>query len=170
MTPYIGQRVVAWRDTDDATVHSYGPGIYAARGTYPPYDRVTYGQIPESEREPLAGAVTSHDPDALMAFTVAAWDQAVADGTETREVADKKIEQARARLAADVARPMEDRVVRLWREIHSAAKLLLDSGEVVWGHLCVWGPEDEMADAVAGRAVVAVPVHEPVSVTSGEAV
>ena len=41
-------------------------------------------------------------------------------------------------------------------------RITLDSGEVVWGQECWWGPEDELPERVAGRVlhIVPPPGHE----------
>ena len=41
-------------------------------------------------------------------------------------------------------------------------KLVMDDGTVVWGCECWWGPEDQIAEAIAGRTVVIVqPARTP---------
>lgn len=39
---------------------------------------------------------------------------------------------------------------------HKNPKLVMDDGTVVWGCECWWGPEDQIAEAIAGRTVVIV--------------
>ena len=160
LRPQVGERVVAWWDQNETTVYSCGLGIYVGREPHPPFDQVTIEQIPEEERAWLADFIGADTGDSLIRFTVAAWDQAVGNGTATREIADEKVEQARARLAAEAVMPMDDRVLRLYRGAHSAPKIILDTGEVVWGHRCQWGLESQMDAEVAGRTVILGPPPE----------
>lgn len=37
-------------------------------------------------------------------------------------------------------------------------KIVLDSGDIVWGCQCWWGPEKEIKQAIGGRKVNIVPV------------
>lgn len=39
-------------------------------------------------------------------------------------------------------------------------KIVLDSGAVVWGAECWWGPEDKMRAVIAGRRVVEVDIDD----------
>ena len=39
-------------------------------------------------------------------------------------------------------------------------RIRLDSGEVVWGMQCWWGPEERFDEWMAGREVVIVPVED----------
>ena len=37
---------------------------------------------------------------------------------------------------------------------HANPKILLDSGQVVWGCECWWGPESKIKESISGRRVV----------------
>jgi len=37
---------------------------------------------------------------------------------------------------------------------HTNPKILLDSGQVVWGCECWWGPEDKIKESIGGRRVI----------------
>ena len=39
---------------------------------------------------------------------------------------------------------------------HKNPKIVLDSGEIVWGCECWWGPEQKILDSIGARAVVMI--------------
>ena len=47
-----------------------------------------------------------------------------------------------------------------FRRLCENPRIRLDSGDVVWGCQCWWGPEDEIKRAIGDRVVEIVPVPE----------
>lgn len=161
MSRAAGTRVWVVRNADATTVYAYGFGTYIGDHPRPgwaagPGDRaMAEDAIRRSDAEPL-------DLDA-------AYDRAVGAARLTRAEADRRKADGAARLAAEQARPLADRVDELLQRPSLNPKIVLDTGGVVWGCDCWWGDADTTTPAswARGRQIVTVPAPYPVEPATG---
>ena len=140
----VGERVVAIKNSDDGNpepgqrrkLYVYGEGVYVGDRLRPgvPLDPspVDYEVIEQMLTEDDAVPIREHR---VVAFVVAAHAIEGSDSTQA-------VEDTVARLEADRARPMDERVRELYLGSNQNPCIHLDSGDVVWGFQCWWGPTE----------------------------
>ena len=159
MTRTPGSRVFAVRSATKSTVEWFGFGVYA--GDFPRPGTVDWDDMPAADQDMYRQAVRDVDEHPL---DLAAWyDSQVEAGELSRSEADRIIDTARTRAAAERDRPVDERAAEL--AVRSAAnpRIDLDAGGVVWGFQCWWGPADRFDGWVAGRELIEVPAPDVMS-------
>jgi hypothetical protein len=159
-----GSRVLAISHTENENpapgakrkLFVFGEGVYVGDRLRPgatwPCDPATY--------EMIKAVVTEHDDEPIEEhYFLGFYDAAVA---AQPDVAPKKTrEETIADLLAERERPIDDRVRSLWEATSSNPCIHLDSGDIVWGMQCWWGPLDrsdaKFPEDVFERVVVPVP-------------
>jgi hypothetical protein len=149
----VPQRVFAARDTDDTTVHLFGVGVYVGDLLLPG----TPEEPDEKNRQQITEILKEGD-DRGEPLGLALYDRAVESGDLTKEEAEQRKADAWEGYNTYKARPLEERVLELWRDLNENPCIHLDSGDIVWGYQCWWGPEERLAEL--GRTVEIVPVPE----------
>lgn len=140
----IGERVVAIRDGEQGNpqpgqrrkLFIYGEGIYIG-------DRLKPGvglSVPQADYEAIEEMFTQDDAVPIrehraVTFVIAA--HALEGSNSTQAV-----EEVITRLEADRKRPMKERVEELYLASNQNPCIHLDSGDVVFGFQCWWGPAD----------------------------
>lgn len=147
-----GTRVWAVQKTDDTTVRAYGFGTYVGDRLLDGWDRpVALERAAHAiRRSDASGPI--FDPETYYATKVAA-------GRMTRKQADTALERSRNSMAAERARPFDERVRNLAKAIGANPYIELDNGGYVWGAECWWGPvaDDDPQPWVKGRRLILVP-------------
>lgn len=154
-----GTRVWAVQSADDQTVYAYGFGLYL--GMFP---RPNWAPLQE-DRDIAERAIRKNADNPT---DLSAWVMRVTElGTMSREEAELAAERMEWYRTAEQAKPMPQRIDELLAFQSLNPKILLDSGGVVWGQECYWGPADEAAEEpspdfeIGGREVVTVPAPHP---------
>ena len=142
----VGERMLALSHTDDKNpepgekrkLYVFGEGVYVGDLPRPG----TENGPPEIDREAILVVFAEDDAvppeeSRLTAFSVSV---AEANGEDVEEARAAAI----AAIEAERAKPMEERVREIWE--HSVANpcIHLDSGDIVWGYQCWWGPADRV--------------------------
>ncbi|MCP9209629.1 hypothetical protein [Streptomyces cucumeris] len=146
-----GSRIVAVRNSDDATVYVYGRGVYA--GHFP---RPGSGNWTPADYERAQNAILANESRMDDSWLSAHWDKRVSEGKATREEADIRVMEGLASLAREHAKPLEQRARELLAQMDLNPRLDLDNGSTVWGCQCWWMPEGMFAEFTGGRTVVEV--------------
>jgi hypothetical protein len=149
-----GTTVLAIRDGEDNTLNVYGEGVYVGDLPRPGSE----GEIPDEDYQAITKVITTDDATPadkhpLVEFAVAMAQLNGLDPEEVRTASVTNIEEERAR-------PVHDRAVELYREVNQNPCIYLDSGDIVWGFQCWWGPLDQAKQRFAGCELVTVPVPE----------
>lgn len=161
-----GTRVYAVREIVPDAVYAFGYGTYLGDQLRPGWDSPAWLDLCEAtiRRQDCGGPIIDHKAYA---------DRQVADGKMTRAQADARIAEIEAADAAELARPLADRVRDLARRSGMNPLIELERGGTVWGFECWWGPADDAAIArfVGDRQTFYVPARdrraERVEVTGG---
>jgi hypothetical protein len=151
----VGERVLAIRDGDNTGLNIFGEGVYVGDLPRPG----TEDGPSEIDREAILTVFAEDDAVPLAENRMTLFSVAVAEAN------GHDIEQARAASIAAVeaerAKPMEIRVQELWEATSANPCIHLDSGDVVWGFQCWWGPIDganrKYPEDQIPRTVVPVP-------------
>jgi hypothetical protein len=83
----------------------------------------------------------------------------VCRGEMTREQGEARIAEIETRRAAELARPMEERVAESLDRMGRNPKIVLDDGGIVWGYQCWWCREGEFERFRGGRRIVPASVN-----------
>jgi len=153
MTYQVGSTVLAIREGDKETIYVYGEGVYVGDQLLPGTD----GEVPDLDREAITAVLTEDDATPVEQHRfLTFWDgmaQAGISPTKTRE-------QMIADIEADRARPMEDRIRELYLNRQTNPCIYLDSGDVVYGYQCWWGPRERFEQRMPHAEWIEVPVPE----------
>lgn len=147
------QRVFAARDADDTTVHLFGVGVYVGDLLLPGTP-----EEPDEKARLEILAILKEGDDRGEPQGLALYDLAVERGDLTKEDAERRKADAWEGYNAYRARPLEERLLELWRDFNENPCIHLDSGDIVWGYQCWWGPEERLDEL--GRTVEIVPVPD----------
>ena len=150
----VGTTVLAIRDGEDRTLNVYGDGVYVGDFLRPGAE----GEVPPVDYQAITVVITDDDATPiekhpLVGFAIA---MAEVNGHDVEEVRAA----SEANILAERARPVHDRVVELYREVNKNPCIYLDSGDVVWGFQCWWGPLEQAKQRFARSEQVLVPVPE----------
>jgi hypothetical protein len=153
MSHEVGSTVLAIRDSNKETVFLYGEGVYVGDLPMPGTSDV----VPDEDVEAIRAVLAEDDAVAIEEHRFVLWfDDWVTKGVEVTKTREEII----AGIEATRTRPIEDRI----RELYLASRLnpciYLDSGDVVWGFQCWWGPAKQGHERFALIEKVIVPVPE----------
>lgn len=134
MSYEIGCTVLAVRDGSASSMNVFGEGVYIG-------DRIMPGhgtEPSEIDREAILQVITEDDAvspeeSRLTAFSV---DVAEAHGHDVEEARTASI----ATIKRERAKPLEVRIQELWESTVLNPCIYLDSGDIVYGFQCWWGP------------------------------
>lgn len=156
--PSPGDRVFAALGSDGSVIKVIGMGVYA--GDFPrPGSRTALGTAPAAEDVEWAKrTIEGFDKDRpqLDAQARAMYDRLIEEGQYTSEEADAGMAEAKVRLDAEEARPMDERVAELLARMDANPRIDLDDGQVAWGCECWWGPVEKYDQMTRGKTVVMV--------------
>ena len=153
MSHEVGSTVLAIRDSNKETVFLYGEGVYVGDLPMPGTSDV----VPDEDVEAIRAVLAEDDAVAIEEHRFVQWfDDWVNKGIRTTRTRAEVIDG----IEATRTRPIEDRI----RELYLASRLnpciYLDSGDVVWGFQCWWGPAKQGHERFALIEKVIVPVPE----------
>lgn len=146
-----GERVavILNTDPDTNTVNLLGYGVY--EGDHP---RPGSEPPPEDDLAMCRQVIEDNDRDGLLEdVPVNVWHAEVQAGRCTREHADQRIAEGRARRQAERARPIEDRALDLYRLAALNPRLRLDNGQICWGYQVWWCSEHDFHQRFAGWTI-----------------
>jgi hypothetical protein len=153
MSHEVGSTVLAIRDSNKSTVFLFGEGVYIGDRLIPG----TPDEVPTEDADAIRMVIAEDDAVIAEEHRFVQWfDDWVRKGvevTKTREEIIGSIEETRAR-------PVEDRVRELYHATRLNPCIYLDSGDVVWGFQCWWGPAKQAHERFALIEKVIVPVPE----------
>jgi hypothetical protein len=148
----IGSTVLAIRDSNRDTVYIYGEGVYVGDRPMPgtPDDHV-----PLSDYDVISSVLVEDDMVPVEEHRFLVWyDEWVAQGVKVLRTRAEVI----AGIETDRAKPMGERVRKLYLDSRMNPCIYLDSGDVVYGFQCWWGPAKQAHDRFALIEKVVVPV------------
>lgn len=151
-----GSTVLAVQDGSATVLHVYGEGVYIGDrpqpGTRWPCGTATY--------ELIAEVVTQNDDVPIEEHPFVEF----YDYTVTQAGPDNPPKEDRetmiAGLLAELEEPLDDRVRKLYESSQMNPCIYLDSGDVVWGFQCWWGPVERFERKFGNTPRVLVPVPE----------
>jgi hypothetical protein len=135
-----GQRVLAIRDGGEIVLNVFGEGEYVGDKMRPGSEWPS--AVSDDDYDAMAAVVTEHhdvpiEEHPWLSFYDVAVEMAGPDNPPS-----KTREEIMAELEAERKRPVEDRVRELWEATNKNPCIHLDSGDIVWGFQCWWGPLD----------------------------
>lgn len=156
MTYKVGSTVLAVRDGDSRVMNVYGEGVYVG-------DRPRPGAVwpcSPMDYELIAQVVTQYDEVPIEEHPfVEFYDRAAEQaGPDNPPKADRAT--MLAGLLAERETPLDDRVRKLYEATQENPCIYLDSGDIVWGYQCWWGPLDRFEKKFPRVPRVVVPVPE----------
>lgn len=105
------------------------------------------------------GAVSHSDKDTVYLFGYGIYEgDFVREGLGLFGEAGDERRMAEEYFRARNPKATDAEVKEFGDEVLKNPRIRLDSGKVVWGAQCWWGPEDEVRQSVAGRAAVFVDI------------
>jgi hypothetical protein len=151
-----GSTVLAIRDGDNRVLNVYGEGVYVGDLPRPG----TRWPCAPGDYELIAQVITQNDDVPIEEHPfVAFYDAAVADaGPDNPPKQDR--ETMIAGLLAEREEPLDDRVRKLYESTQGNPCIYLDSGDIVWGFQCWWGPPEQFEKKFPRIPRVVVPVPE----------
>jgi hypothetical protein len=153
MSHEIGSTVLAIRDSSKETAFLFGEGVYVGDRLMPGTPEVT----PPDEFEVIAEVLASDDRVPVEEHRFLLWyDDWAAKGIEM----GKSREEVIAKIEADRERPIGPRVREIYLSSRMNPCIYLDSGDVVYGFQCWWGPAKVAYERFALIEKVIVPVPE----------
>jgi hypothetical protein len=152
MSYQVGSTVVAIRDGDESVLNIFGEGVYV--GDLPREDTSV---IPADIRELIEMRIATDDAYPIYEHPLVKLHDSFVDNLqETPEDLAKVV----AMVQEDRAKPFEQRVTMFYEEMMRNPCIYLDSGDIVWGAQCWWGPRDETLQRFARAQINTVPVPE----------
>jgi hypothetical protein len=150
----VGTTVLAIRDGDSTALNVYGEGVYVGDlplpGTEDDVPAEDYQQIKTIIEGDDASPVEDHP---LVEFAGSMAEKNGRDADEARAL-------CAANITAERARPLDERIAEVYQMINTNPCIYLDSGDIVWGAQCWWGPLDRAKQRFARSKLVLVPVPE----------
>jgi hypothetical protein len=153
MSHEVGSTVLAIRDSNKDAVYIFGEGVYVG-------DRLMPGTpetVPEEDDAAIRAVLAEDDALPIEEHRFVVWyDDWVVKGIEVTKTREEII----AGIEASRARSIEERVRELYESARGNPCIYLDSGDIVWGFQCWWGPAKVAYERFALIEKVTVPVPE----------
>lgn len=148
----VGTRVLAIRDGADNVLNIFGEGVYVG-------DLPRPGVLSDEMRQMLEKHIQAEDEVPVEKhWQVDMYDHFLEQGVEPST--GKSREDIIAGVEAERAQSMDERVADWFALMQRNPCIHLDSGDIVWGCQCWWGPLDQAMEKYKNCTINTVPVPE----------
>ena len=133
MSHEVGSTVLAIRNGGDGVLNVFGEGVYIGDRPRPG----TQDEPPSDDYQAIATVLAQEDATPIEEHRFLVWyDEWVRNGVEVKMTREEVI----TKIGGDRERPMDERVREMYLKTRLNPCIYLDSGDIVWGMQCWWGP------------------------------